>query len=48
MKERLPRIKIIPTSAAKGEGIDALKEALAAMMMNDKDSVSPPIQDAPI
>ena len=43
MKERLPRIKIIPTSAAKGEGIDALKEALAAMMTNDKDVVSPPI-----
>ena len=43
MKERLPRIKIIPTSAAIGEGIDALKEALAAMMTNDKGSVSPPI-----
>ena len=43
MKERLPRIKIIPTSAAKGEGIDTLKEELAAMMTNDKDIVSPPI-----
>jgi GTPase len=43
MQERLPRIKIIPTSSAKGEGVDALKEALAAIMTNDKDVVSPPI-----
>src|SRR5213592_271013 len=43
MQERLPRIKIVPTSPVKGEGIDALKEALAAIMTNDKDIVSPPI-----
>jgi GTPase len=43
MQERLPRIKIVPTSSAKGEGVDALKEALAAIMTNDKDVVSPPI-----
>jgi GTP-binding protein len=43
MQERLPRIRIVPTSSAKGEGIDALKEALAAIMINDKDVVSPPI-----
>jgi GTPase len=43
MQERLPRIKIVPTSSAKGEGLDALKEALAAIMTNDKDVVSPPI-----
>jgi GTPase len=43
MQERLPRIKIVPTSSARGEGIDALKEALAAIMANDKDVVSPPI-----
>ena len=43
MQERLPRIKILATSAAKGEGIDALKEALAAIMTNDRDVVSPPI-----
>ena len=43
MQERLPRIKIVPTSSAKGEGVDALKEALAAIMTNDKDIVSPPI-----
>ena len=42
MQERLPRIKILATSAAKGEGIDALKEALAAIT-NDRDVVSPPI-----
>jgi len=43
MQERLPRIKIVPTSSVKGEGVDALKEALAAIMTNDKDVVSPPI-----
>src|SRR5213592_1823871 len=43
MQERLPRIKILATSPVKGEGIDALKEALAAIMTNDKDVVSPPI-----
>jgi len=43
MQERLPRIKIVPTSSAKGEGVDALKEALAAIMTNEKDVVSPPI-----
>ena len=43
MQERLPRIKIVPTSPVKGEGVDALKEALAAIMTNDKDVVSPPI-----
>ena len=43
MQERLPRIKIVPTSSAKGEGVDALQEALAAILTNDKDVVSPPI-----
>jgi len=43
MQERLPRIKIVPTSPVKGEGVDALKEALAAIMTNDKDVVSPPM-----
>src|SRR5947199_7772843 len=40
MQERLPRIKIIPTSAANGEGIAELKDTLAAIMTNDKDVVS--------
>ena len=40
VRERFPRIKIILTSAAKGEGMDALKETLAATMTNDRDMVS--------
>jgi GTPase len=43
MQKRFPRINIVPTSAAKEEGIDALKEALAAAMTNNKDVVSPGI-----
>ena len=45
VQERFPRIKIIPTSASKGEGMDALKETLAATMTNDKDIVSAGISD---
>jgi GTP-binding protein len=40
LRERFPKIKIIPTSAAKGEGIAELKDTLAAIMTNDKDLVS--------
>jgi GTP-binding protein len=40
MQERFPRIKIIPTSAAKVEGITELKDTLAATIPNDKDIVS--------
>jgi GTPase len=40
VRERFPRIKIILTSAARGEGMDALKETLAATMANDRDMVS--------
>jgi GTP-binding protein len=40
VQERFPKIKIIPTSAAKGEGIAQLKKTLAAIMPNDKDVVS--------
>ena len=40
VQERFPRNKIIPTSAATGEGVDGLKEALAGMMTDDKDIVS--------
>src|SRR5438876_1552726 len=43
MQERFPRIKILPCSAAMGEGIDALKKTLAATMTNDKDVISPGI-----
>jgi GTPase len=43
MQKRFPRINIVPTSAAKEEGIDALKEVLAATMTNNKDVLSPGI-----
>jgi GTP-binding protein len=36
VQERFPRIKILPTSAAIGEGMDALKKTLAAEIMGDK------------
>jgi GTP-binding protein len=29
LRERFPKVSIIPISAAKGEGIDTLKEALS-------------------
>jgi GTP-binding protein len=40
LQERFPKTKIIPTSAAQGEGIAELKETLAATMSNDKDVIS--------
>jgi GTP-binding protein len=40
LQERVPKTKIIPASAAKGEGIAELKKTLAATMPNDKDVVS--------
>ena len=40
VQETFPKTKIIPTSAARGEGTDALKEALATMITNDKHIVS--------
>jgi GTP-binding protein len=40
LQERFPRTKIVPTSAAQGEGIAELKETLAATLSNDKDVVS--------
>src|SRR5437667_3325045 len=48
VQERFPKTKIIPTSAAKGEGMDALKEALAARITNDKDIVSRGILDGQV
>ena len=41
MQDRFPRIKIIPTSAAKGDGVAELKDTLAATIPNDKDVVRP-------
>lgn len=40
LQARFPRTKIVPTSAAQGEGIAELKEILAATMPKDKDVVS--------
>src|SRR5436305_11224652 len=40
LRESFSKIKIIPTSAANGEGIAELKDTLAAIMTNDKDVVS--------
>src|SRR6266446_6863978 len=40
VQERFPRIKILPTSAAIGEGMDALKKTLASEFMGDKDIVA--------
>jgi GTP-binding protein len=40
LRERFPRISILPISAEKGEGVDALKEALAWRMTSDQHIVS--------
>src|SRR5438132_7130458 len=37
LRQRFPRISIIPISAAKGQGIDALKKALPERISDDKD-----------
>src|SRR5438270_6287600 len=41
LRQRFPRISILPISAAKGEGIDELKKALAERMNADKDALVP-------
>jgi GTP-binding protein len=40
LQERFPKLQILPTSAAKGEGIDDLKQALAARTADPEGSVS--------
>src|SRR5436189_3245293 len=40
LRERFSKIKVIPTSAANGQGIAELKDTLAAIMTNDKDAES--------
>jgi GTP-binding protein len=40
LQERFPKLQILPTSAAKGEGIDALKQALATRITGPEESVS--------
>jgi GTPase len=37
LREMFPKLQILPTSAAKGEGIDALKQELAARLTNYKE-----------
>ena len=43
LREKFSKTSIVPISAANGEGIDTLKEALAERMMGDK-AVSSPIK----
>ena len=40
LQDRFPKLQIIPTSAAKGKGIDALKQALATRITDPDESVS--------
>jgi len=40
LQERFPKLQILPTSAAKGEGIDALKQALATQITGPEVIVS--------
>jgi GTP-binding protein len=40
LQERFPKLQILPTSAAKGEGIDALKQVLATRITDPEESVS--------
>src|SRR4029077_12604511 len=40
LQERFPKLSILPTSAAKGEGIDDLKQALATRITGPEESVS--------
>jgi len=40
LQERFPKLQILPTSAANGQGIDAFKQALAARIADPEESVS--------
>src|SRR5213080_2200215 len=44
LREKFPKTSIVPISAANGEGIDALKEALATRIPGDKDVIFPAIK----
>jgi GTP-binding protein len=43
LRERFPKISVVPISAANGEGIDTLKDALAERMTEDQ-TISSPIK----
>jgi GTPase len=40
LQRRFPKLQIIPSSAAKGEGIDALRQALATRIMEPEEDIS--------
>ena len=40
LQERFPKLQILPTSAARGEGVAALKQELATRITNDKEIIS--------
>ncbi len=40
LQERFPKVQILPTSAARGEGVDALKQELATRITKDKEIIS--------
>jgi len=40
LQERFPKLQILPTSAAKGEGIEALKQALATRITDPEETAS--------
>ena len=40
LQERFPKLQILPTSAGKGEGIDALKQELATQIRDPEENVS--------
>jgi GTPase len=40
LQERFPKLQILPTSAAEGEGVDTLKEALATQTMEPEETAS--------
>ena len=40
LKERFPKLQIVPASAAKGEGIDELKQALATRTTGHEENIS--------
>ena len=40
LQARFPKVRILPVSAAKGEGIDALKKALATLITKDKEIIA--------
>jgi GTPase len=40
LQERFPKLQILPTSAVRGEGVDALKQELATRITKDKEIIS--------